>query len=156
MNVRSASLDDLFLLMEIAREAGPAAQWSVEQWRDIFRSQNPPRLAWICETREARASGAAEWRAVGFLVAQALGPDWELENLGVLPEFRRRGAAIALISALLAAARAAAASRILLEVRASNQAASRLYEHTGFCRLARRPGYYSNPPEDALIYVHPF
>jgi ribosomal-protein-alanine N-acetyltransferase len=149
MNVRSASLDDLFTLMEIARAAGPAAQWTPAQWRDIFRSQNPARMVWICEGRETG-------RAVGFLVAQTSGPDWELENLAVLPEFRRRGAAVALISALLAQARAGAASRILLEVRASNQAAIRLYEHTGFCKLACRPGYYSTPPEDALIYVHPF
>jgi ribosomal-protein-alanine N-acetyltransferase len=153
MNVRPASLDDLILLMEIARSSGPAAQWSQEQWRDIFRSQNPERRAWICETREASGEPL---RAAGFLVAQVTGPDWELENVAVLPEFRRRGAAIALISALLSQARANAASRILLEVRASNQGAIRLYEHTGFCKLACRPGYYSNPPEDALIYVHPF
>jgi ribosomal-protein-alanine N-acetyltransferase len=37
-----------------------------------------------------------------------------------------------------------------LEVRASNQAAIRLYESAGFQLLGRRKGYYSG--EDGLVY----
>jgi ribosomal-protein-alanine N-acetyltransferase len=43
------------------------------------------------------------------------------------------------------------ARRATLEVRESNTAALQLYERLGFHVAARRPGYYTNPSEDALI-----
>lgn len=91
--------------------------------------------------------------AAGFLVAQCGGLEWELENMAVLPAFRRRGAGVALLAALLAEARAQQAERILLEVRSSNQPAISLYQQAGFELLARRSGYYRDPVEDALIMV---
>jgi len=39
----------------------------------------------------------------------------------------------------------------MLEVRASNDPARLLYEKLGFQQAGRRPGYYRNPREDALI-----
>ena len=41
-----------------------------------------------------------------------------------------------------------------LEVRESNQAARRLYEGLGFTVTAKRPKYYTQPEEDALILWH--
>jgi ribosomal-protein-alanine N-acetyltransferase len=82
--------------------------------------------------------------------------DWELENVAVGREFRRRGIGRELIAALLAYARAGNAERILLEVRASNEGAIRLYKGSGFQILARREGYYRDPDEDALVMVHTF
>jgi ribosomal-protein-alanine N-acetyltransferase len=43
------------------------------------------------------------------------------------------------------------ATRATLEVRESNEAARRLYASLGFEVVARRPRYYSQPVEDALI-----
>jgi [ribosomal protein S18]-alanine N-acetyltransferase len=123
------------------------AQWTRRQWLDIFDSQNPQRLAWI-----ARCPASPE--DVGFLVAQCGSPDWELENIAVLPGFRCQGIGSALLSALLEEARIRRAERILLEVRVSNLSAIRLYTQADFQRLARRSGYYQNPPEDALIYEY--
>ena len=40
---------------------------------------------------------------------------------------------------------------LLLEVRVSNAPAIRLYEKLGFVQVGRRPRYYTNPREDALI-----
>ena len=40
---------------------------------------------------------------------------------------------------------------LLLEVRAGNEAAIALYRGLGFRQVGRRPKYYQNPPEDALI-----
>src|SRR6266542_4822201 len=101
----------------------------------------------VTRSRPRPASSAA----VGFLVAQCGGPEWELENMAVLPAFRRRGVGSALLAVLLAEARARQAERILLEVRPSNLPAIRLYGQGGFQRLARRPGYYREPVEDALV-----
>jgi ribosomal-protein-alanine N-acetyltransferase len=150
MKIRLAHESDLPQLTALSLAAGEAAHWTQPQWLDIFHSQTPPRLAWIAE-----AGTKNEARAVGFLVAQNGGTEWELENIAVLPECRRQGVACELLSALLAQARSLLAERILLEVRASNQAAIRLYETSDFHRLARRRDYYRNPSEDAIVFVLP-
>ena len=179
--IRRSSLDELPELMAVGQAAIYAARWSEQQWRDIFGTQNPLRLAWTawdcgaCANEAGMAltgipaaepgspaplgvaeslSQAASPRVVGFLVAQCGGAEWELENMAVLPAFRRLGAGSALLAVLLAEAAARKAERILLEVRPSNEAAIRLYRQGGFELLARRPGYYRDPAEDALIMVH--
>ena len=160
--VRLASLDDLPQLMAISQAADFAARWTEQQWRDIFHTQIPRRMAWMAwdssgfpDTLSAATSDASALpAAVGFLVAQCGGPEWELENIAVLPAFRRRGVGLALLMALLAEARVRQAERILLEVRPSNLPAIRLYGQGGFELLARRPSYYREPMEDALIMVH--
>src|SRR6266540_2130790 len=161
--VRRSSLDELPGLMAISQAAIYAARWTEQQWRDIFYTQNPPRLAWTAwefigpldgsaivptgakaaavpsatgATDDPSGPRAASPRAVGFLVAQCGGAEWELENMAVLPAFRRRGAGLALLVALLAEARTRGAERILLEVRPSNQAAICLYGQGGFELLA--------------------
>jgi [ribosomal protein S18]-alanine N-acetyltransferase len=148
--IRPAGPADLPRLMAISQAEALAAQWSEQHWLDIFHTQTPPRLAWLAE--EVPAPDSA--RAIGFLVAQCGGAEWELENMAVLAGLRRRGAGSALLAALVAEARARRAERILLEVRASNRPAIRLYEQGGFQLLSRRPGYYRKPTEDALILVH--
>jgi len=171
MNIRLAGEGDLPQLQAISNSSSSAAHWSQQQWLDIFRCQSPARLVWIAEQPERRRvprpQGALEAEpggqeapkreifAFGFLVAQCGGAEWELENIAVLPVLRRRGVGAALLSTLLEEARRRQAERILLEVRASNQAAIRLYGQAGFQLLARRRGYYQNPAEDALLFGHP-
>jgi len=173
MNIRLATPADLPQLVAISNSAGSAAHWSPQQWLDIFHSQIPARLAWIAEQTERRrlprtrlqSSLAAEGVgpealapgvfAIGFLVAQCGNPEWELENIAVLPDFRQRGVGVALLSALLEEARIRHAERILLEVRASNQSAIRLYTLAGFQLIARRRDYYRNPVDDALLFGRP-
>jgi ribosomal-protein-alanine N-acetyltransferase len=69
----------------------------------------------------------------------------------VRPQFRGRGIGTALLHHVLAEARQLGARRATLEVRASNEAARRLYERLGFYVAAVRRNYYSHPVEDALI-----
>jgi ribosomal-protein-alanine N-acetyltransferase len=153
MKVRLAQESDLPQLRAMSEAADSAAQWTQQQWLAIFHTQAPTRLAWIVEDEIA---GGNPMSGIGFLVAQNGGPEWELENIAVLPAFRRRGAGLRLLSALLAAASSLSAEQILLEVRVSNQSAIQFYVASGFQFLARRRGYYGNPAEDALILVHRF
>lgn len=150
MRIRRALESDLGQLMAIGETAGPAAHWSPQQWTDIFGTESPARLAWIAEENSAEN----EARGIGLLVAQS-SPEWELENIAVLHEFRHRGVGCALLATLLEEARARQAERILLEVRDSNHAAIGLYVRSGFVLLSRRSDYYRSPTEDALILMHP-
>jgi [ribosomal protein S18]-alanine N-acetyltransferase len=152
MKIRLADEADLQQLTVMSEAADSAAHWTQQQWTDIFRTRIPARLAWIAE----QESSGGEMRGIGFLVAQNGGPEWELENMAVLPAFCRQGVGRGLLLTLLAHARSVQAARVLLEVRASNLPAIRLYGSCGFQLLGKRRDYYGNPAEDALILVHTF
>ena len=57
----------------------------------------------------------------------------------------------ALVSAAAELARTEGLSLLTLEVRESNAPALALYKKQGFEILGKRPGYYEQPREDAVI-----
>jgi ribosomal-protein-alanine N-acetyltransferase len=89
--------------------------------------------------------------AIGFCSCWLVLDEVHINNLAVLPEYRRGGIATALLDRVLADAAARGAHRATLEVRRSNEAALRLYEQFGFTVTAVRRGYYTHPDEDALV-----
>ena len=95
----------------------------------------------------AEARGAL----LGYLIGRRLGDDGEILNLAVLPSARRRGVATALLEAALEQLRLAGVTAVFLEVRESNRGAQALYLRRGFRVIGGRPGYYRNPPENALV-----
>lgn len=104
----------------------------------------------------AARDGAA--RAEGFVLMHRVGDDAEVLTLAVLPEARRHGLARGLLAAAAAAARAAGARVLHLEVAAGNRAARALYEVMGLRVTGRRPGYYRRADgtrEDALLMSAP-
>lgn len=91
-------------------------------------------------------------RLVGAILVARIGDDWHIMNVLVDPPARRRGIATQLMDAMFTRTAAApAANGWTLEVRASNLGAIGLYERYGFVNLGRRPGYYANDGEDAII-----
>jgi ribosomal-protein-alanine N-acetyltransferase len=94
---------------------------------------------------EGRA-GLRAWCAYRVAVGEL-----QIMNLAVEPEERRRGLGRHLLEAALRRGIAAGASRALLEVRASNDAARSLYAKFGFAPLGVRRNYYVEPAEDALV-----
>jgi len=99
----------------------------------------------VCLVAE-RGEGVA-----GYLVATALPPVAELQNLGTAPEQQRAGVARALVDALIDTCRARGVRELALEVRVSNGAAQALYRSHGFQLVGLRRGYYRRPEEDALL-----
>lgn len=83
----------------------------------------------------------------GILSASLSLYDGELLNIAVLPDFRGKGVAQALLEALYAAMQGL--SELFLEVAESNLPAQRLYEKNGFSAVGRRKGFYGR--EDALV-----
>ena len=88
---------------------------------------------------------------IGFCSFWRVLDELHINNLAVLPEYRRHGVASALLTRALAEGAALGARRATLEVRRSNDAARLLYERFGFTIAGVRRGYYTNPVEDALI-----
>ncbi len=92
-----------------------------------------------------------EDKVVGYVGSQTVIDETDMMNIAVHPDYRRRGIAEKLINALVCALREKGSHGLTLEVRASNAPAIALYEKLGFAQVGRRPNYYRNPKEDALI-----
>lgn len=90
---------------------------------------------------------------VGFAIILDAIDVIELLNIAVFPSFQRQGYGRRLLEAVIALAREKSVSRVLLEVRPSNQAAKYLYQDKGFKLTHCRTNYYRNEHklEDALV-----
>ena len=88
---------------------------------------------------------------VGYVGSQTVLGETDMMNLAVAPEARRQGTGRALVLALVEALTEKGSRSLMLEVRVSNTPAQKLYESLGFSQVGRRPKYYVNPREDALI-----
>ena len=94
----------------------------------------------------------ARGNVVGFCSFWRVVDELHINNLAVLPAYRRRGVATALLTHVLEEGVALSARRTTLEMRRSNTTAQALYERFGFTLTAVRAAYYTHPVEDALIY----
>ena len=93
-------------------------------------------------------------RIAAFCSCWILLDELHVNTLVVDLPYRRQGLGIMLMRWVIAEAVRRGVTRATLEVRESNDAARRLYEILGFQVVARRPRYYSQPEEDALILWH--
>ena len=90
-------------------------------------------------------------RVAGYVGSQTVCGETDMMNIAVHPDYRRRGLAEALVNALVEDLKKQESHCLTLEVRASNEAAQKLYEKLGFAQVGLRKNYYRNPREDALI-----
>lgn len=88
----------------------------------------------------------------GYMGLQIFSGEGYVTNVAVLPQFRGQGIAKALIKAQMQNDM----EFITLEVRPSNTPAIKLYESFGFEKVGKRPNFYSNPTEDALLMTKYF
>ena len=88
---------------------------------------------------------------VGYHCFWIVFEELRLMNLAVHESMRGRGIGRALATEAIALGLAHTATRAVLEVRASNEPAQRLYRQLGFAPISTRRSYYTNPLEDALL-----
>jgi ribosomal-protein-alanine N-acetyltransferase len=74
-----------------------------------------------------------------------------VSTLAVAPEMRQRGIGEKILRQAMQHAARLGAVMMTLEVRVSNTAARRLYEKLGFRVVGRRPHYYKDNLEDAIL-----
>ena len=87
----------------------------------------------------------------GYVGSQTVMGETDMMNIAVHPDYRRRGIGRELVKRLVCCLRQRQSSVLMLEVRESNVAAITLYEQLGFACVGKRPNYYRNPKENALI-----
>ncbi len=86
-------------------------------------------------------------RGVGYVGLYALTGEADIVRVAVLPEYRQKGIARAVLSKSLESVE----GDVFLDVRESNTAAINLYKSLGFYDTGVRKDYYSNPTENAVL-----
>lgn len=87
----------------------------------------------------------------GFLCAWQVLDECTITNVAVKPSYQRQGLGEVIFAELFKLMLQRDVHYYYLEVRASNQAALRLYIKLGFSQIGLRKSYYSNPVEDAIV-----
>lgn len=88
---------------------------------------------------------------IGYVVAWIIVDELHIINIAVHPDRRREGIARKLIQEAILQSQDRGATCATLEVRASNEAAIRLYESFGFVQAGLRKKYYPDNKEDAVV-----
>jgi ribosomal-protein-alanine N-acetyltransferase len=139
LSTRIIQTHDLAFLMAIQSACPEIAQWTLVDYARVVQGD---MAGWVTEQKGEVA---------GFIVARRVSSDLEILNFAVRPDWRSRGIGRALLGQALSWSTTFQGQRAFLEVRASNLAALRFYQHNGFEVTGRRPRYYSAPIEDALV-----
>jgi ribosomal-protein-alanine N-acetyltransferase len=133
-----------------------APHWPVAEYHRMLKviAESPGRRgAWVLllDCASSVPPGKRKPRVAGFAMASHVAGVCDLEAVVVAAVCRGRRYGAILIEAAAAWGEALPASRLELEVRASNMAALRLYRRMGFTVDGTRPGYYRNPDEEAVL-----
>ncbi|HEQ9905764.1 alanine acetyltransferase [Streptococcus pyogenes] len=123
---------NIYQLLEMVYGTSP---WTLEQVLiDIRRDQTDYFLLYDHD------------KLLGFLAIQGLAGEVEMTQIAILPSHQELGLASQLMTHL-----DSIESDIFLEVRESNHRAQGLYQKFGFKFIGKRPDYYRNPIETALL-----
>lgn len=139
MIIRQMTLADAPAIAELEKHCF-SDPWSE---KSIASEVNNPLSYWLV----AEDCG----KIAGYVGSQSVLDAADMMNLAVSPDYRRQGLGKRLVCELMYRLAQRNVIALLLEVRVSNAPAIGLYEHLGFVQVGRRPGYYRNPREDALI-----
>jgi ribosomal-protein-alanine N-acetyltransferase len=90
---------------------------------------------------------------VGYAGLAFMGTEAYVQTIGVHPDHWGAGLGSTLLATLLTEAARKDADTILLEVRADNARATRLYERFGFTSVGLRKGYYQPSGADARVMI---
>lgn len=93
---------------------------------------------------------------VGFFAGWTVVDELHVNNIAAHPDFRHQGIGSRLMETAIEEGRRRGIVFVLLEVRASNEAAQSLYRKLGFNFVARRRDYYRFPTEDAFVMKKEF
>ncbi len=107
----------------------------------------------VADNRVARCFVAEtdDKRLAAMIVSWMIVDELHIATIATHPDFRRQGIGTEILTVALKDASAAGVRRAFLEVRASNEAAQTMYRKFGFDVTGRRPKYYKDNGEDAIL-----
>jgi len=138
--VRRMTLDDLPAVVALDQMSF-SLPWPERSFR-FELTDNPASRCWVAE------SGG---RIAGMIVAWLLVDEAHIATIATHPDFRRRGIAKRLLTHALRHMMEEGAQSSFLEVRESNAVAQEMYRKFGYEESGRRPRYYKDNDEDAVL-----
>lgn len=150
VTIRRMTADDLTRVHQLDQICF-TAPWPLRAFRYELLDNQVSRQ-WVAE---GKVEGDGQPLVVGMIVTWLVGGEVHIATLAVDPDWRRSGIAIRLVCTALHAGILEGAEAATLEVRAGNLAAQHLYDRLGFEVVGRRPGYYADNGEDALLLTLP-
>jgi [ribosomal protein S18]-alanine N-acetyltransferase len=143
--IRPLAYADLPQVIAIERRAF-TSPWSLAMF--VLELSKPTSLCFAAvEAGPAHPQGGGP--LVGYLICSRFDTVWHLMNVAVDPDQRRRGIGWALLGRMIETA--GPEVPYTLEVRETNAPAIEMYERLHFRAAGKRPRYYRDNGEDAVI-----
>jgi [ribosomal protein S18]-alanine N-acetyltransferase len=139
--IRAMTGSDLAAVEELERALFPLDAWPLQMFEDELAQP---------ETRSYYVAVDALDRVVAYAGLMCIEPIADVQTIAVVPEREGQGIGTQLLTLLIEEAGRRKAKDVLLEVRADNPRAQRLYRWFGFEQIHVRPRYYRDGA-DALI-----
>lgn len=131
--------------VEQVEKACFAMPWSRESfWRE---AANENTLYLLALDEEA----FAEKKIIGYVGCWISFEEAQITNVAVSPEYRGQHVGTEMMAELIRRVKEKGVTALTLEVRPSNDPALALYKNFGFNEAGRRPRYYQDNGEDAII-----
>lgn len=142
--IRMMCLADIQAVLDIDRLSF-SLPWSERAYR-LELTENPAAHLFVAAKKKYTNEYILGYIGYWFIVDEA-----HISTLAVHPSERRTGIGEGLLIHAMEDAESIGAEVVTLEVRSSNQPAITLYQKFGFEIVGRRPGYYKDNGEDAIL-----
>jgi ribosomal-protein-alanine N-acetyltransferase len=140
--LRDLQWTDLGRLTELERELFADDAWSAATWWSELAGR--PRRDYV-------VADAPDGTVAGYAGLDVAGDVADVMTVATAPGHQGRGTGRVLLAELVRRATARGVEAVLLEVRADNEAARRLYGRAGFEVISVRRRYYQPGNVDALV-----
>ena len=137
---------DLLEVVEIEEQSG-LSRWG---WAAYYAELQGNNRSLMLIARP-RSTDEGIHPVIAYIAARAAAGELHINNVAVRESYRRNGIAHLLLRRAIEEGEKLGATTAFLEVRSGNTAAQALYRKCGFKAIARRPRYYSEPLEDAVV-----
>jgi [ribosomal protein S18]-alanine N-acetyltransferase len=139
-HIREMTPEDVPAVMDIERDSFPVP-WSEPLMRALLMM--PETM--ICLVAEAGG------RICGYVTAAVGYEELHVLSIAMSPGTRGSGGADMLLAGAIERGRPRGCLAVILEVRENNERAQRFYRRHGFRTIGRRPRYYADSGEDAIL-----
>ena len=141
---------DLLEVVEIEEQSG-LSRWGWAAYYAELQGKNRSLML----IGRPRVTEQGSHQVIAYIAARATAGELHINNVAVRESYRRSGIGKLLLAQAIEEGKRLGATTAFLEVRSGNLAAQALYEKCGFKAIARRPRYYSEPLEDAVVMSRP-
>jgi len=145
LTIRTMTERDIDRVQSIATALPTAPRWSRADYEvAVATGDGLRRIAFVAEYASD---------LIGFVIANVLAPQAEIESIAVEAKAQGFGFGSSLLLAVLQELKLTGVDEVDLEMRASSShgMAGLMYNRAGFREVGRRRDYYHDPVEDAVL-----